>query len=98
MRQLDPASTPTGPRYPFNKRTPLEPGKVTEFVIELHPTGSIIEKGNILEVMVMVPTMAPEPKGGWGLVPAAMGINTIHMSPRHPSHVLLPIVEPDDID
>ena len=75
-----------------------ETGKVTEFVIELHPTGSIIEQGNILEVMVMAPTMAPEPIGGWGFAPAATGVNTIHMSPRHPSHVLLPVIPPGTID
>ena len=98
MRQIDPTSTQSEPKYPFNKRTPLQPGKVTEFVIELHPTGSIIEKGNALEVIVMVPTMAPEPVGTWGFAPVSAGINTIHMSPQYPSHVLLPVVELDSTD
>jgi putative CocE/NonD family hydrolase len=93
MRELDPSSTPIAPKYPFNNPQPLKPGQVTEFVIELHPTGSVIEEGHALEVLVAVPSMAPEPIGGWGFVPAAMGINTIHMSPEYPSHVLLPVVE-----
>lgn len=98
MRQLDPSSTATQPIYTFNNPTPLNPGEVTEFTIELNPTGSVIEAGNALELMVMAPTMAPEPIGGWGFAPAATGINTIHMSPEYPSHVLLPVVDAESID
>ncbi|MEO2033681.1 MAG: CocE/NonD family hydrolase [Planctomycetaceae bacterium] len=98
MSRVGPTSTAAEPVYPFDRQMPLEPGKVQEFVIELHPTGSIIEPGHSLEVMVMAPTMAPEPIGGWGFVPAEMGVNTIHMSPRHPSHLLLPIVDPESIE
>jgi hypothetical protein len=48
--------------------------------------------------MVMVPSTAPEPIGQWGLELAEMGINTIHMSPQHPSHVLLPLVDMETLD
>jgi hypothetical protein len=66
---------------------------VTPLDIELHPTGSIVEAGHALELLVMAPTMAPEPLGQWGFMPLPMGINTIHMSPEHPSRVLLPVVD-----
>ena len=95
LRQLDPASTETQPVYPFNNPVPLVPGEITEFVIELNPTGSVIEPGHALELMVMAPTMAPEPIGGWGFAPDESGINTIHMSPDYPSHVILPFVDAD---
>lgn len=94
MRETDSrASTPGSPIYPFKKSVPLRPGEVTVLDIELHPTGSIIEAGNVLELVVMTPMMAPEPLGQWGFLPLAMGIQTLHMSAAHPSRVLLPFVD-----
>ena len=95
LRKLDPAATETRLVYTFDDSMLLEPGAVTEFVIDLHPTGSVIEAGHALEVMVMAPTAAPELSGSWGFAPAAPGINLIHMSPEYPSHILLPVVDTD---
>ena len=94
MRELDPqASRPGSPVYRFKKSVPLRPGEVTALEIELHPTGSIIEAGNALELLVMAPMMVPEPFGQWGFMPLPMAINTIHMSPEYRSRVLLPFVD-----
>ena len=98
LRELDSASTETRPIYPFNNPIPLVPGEVTEFVIELNLTGSVIEPGHALELLVVAPTMAPEPSGGWGFEPVASGVNTIHMSPEYPSHILLPVVDLDSLN
>ena len=94
MRELDTqASRPGSPVYRFTKSLPLRPGEVTALEIELHPTGSIIEAGHALELLVMAPMMVPEPFGQWGFMPLQMAINTLHMSPAYPSRVLLPLVE-----
>jgi predicted acyl esterase len=94
MRDLDPQASRQGsPVYRFKKSLPLRPGEVTALEIELHPTGSIIEAGNALELLVMAPMMVPEPLGQWGFMPLPMAINTIHMSPEYPSRVLLPFVD-----
>jgi uncharacterized protein len=94
MRELDPQASRQGsPVYRFKKSLPLRPGEVTALEIELHPTGSIIEAGNALELLVMAPMMVPEPFGQWGFMPLPMAINTIHMSPEYRSRVLLPFVD-----
>jgi putative CocE/NonD family hydrolase len=96
MRETDPhASSPHAPRFPFRRSAPLRPGEVTALDVALHPTGSVIEAGHSLELVLAVPAMAPEPFGQWGFLPVGMGVQTLHMSPSYPSRVLLPVVELD---
>jgi hypothetical protein len=61
-----------------------------EVRVSLNPTGSIIEPGNVLELMVMAPNMAPEPLGQWGFLPLELSRNRVHLGPAHPSSLTVP--------
>lgn len=87
------ASRDAQPVYPFLKRVPLKPGAVHPLDIELNWTGSVLRKRSVLELIVMAPEMSPEPWGQWAFMPREMGRNTIHLSPRYPSSILLPVLE-----
>jgi len=94
MRDTDPrASRPHAPVHPVRRRVPLRTGGVTTLEIALHPTGSVLQAGNSLELALMAPAMAPEPVGQWGFMPLPMSIQTLHVSPAHPSRILLPVAE-----
>jgi hypothetical protein len=91
MRELDTQASRQGsPVYRFRKSLPLRPGEVTLLEIELHPTGSIIEAGHALELLVMAPMMVPEPLGQRGFMPLPMALNTLHMSSAYPSECSCP--------
>jgi putative CocE/NonD family hydrolase len=93
LRELDTgASREWRPVHTFRHPQMLEPNQVTEFTIGMNMTGSVLPAGSLLELQIMAPGVSPEPNGQWGFIPLPMGTNTVHMSPRYPSHILLPIV------
>ncbi len=90
MRDLDNSRTSEAmPYYRFQDRQPLTPGKITALPVELNATGSILQAGSILELIIMAPNMAPEPLGQWGFLPLPMARNRVHFSAPHPSHIVM---------
>jgi hypothetical protein len=67
----------------------MTPGKITAVPVELNATGSILQAGSILELIIMAPNMAPEPLGQWGFLPLPMSRNRVHFSAAHPSHIVM---------
>ena len=88
-------------RYRNGWDTPelLEPGKVYEFVFELYPTSNIFKKGHRIRLDISSsnwPRFDVNPNTGGDLgVDRRLEIaeQTIYHEPRHPSHVVLPIIE-----
>jgi uncharacterized protein len=86
-------------RNGFEKREPLEAGKVYEVVVDLWSTSLIFNKGHRIRVAVSssnsprfepnANTGEPHPEPG----KTRVATNTLHLSDKHPSHIVLPIHE-----
>jgi predicted acyl esterase len=84
-------------RNGFEKREPLEKGRVYEVEVDLWSTSLIFNKGHRIRVAVSS-SNAPrfEPNANTGEAHPAKGktrvaTNAVHLSAAHPSHVLLPV-------
>jgi predicted acyl esterase len=86
-------------RKGLDRERPLKPGAITPLDIDLWSTSVIFNRGHRLRVHVTsssAPGFDPNPNTGEAFrsshhqQPAR---NTIHLDPRHPSHVILPVVK-----
>jgi uncharacterized protein len=84
-------------RTSFEKREPLEPGKVYELDVDLWSTSLVFNKGHRIRVAVSSSNSPRfEPNANTGdphPVPGKTRLanNTLHLSDRFPSHILLPL-------
>jgi putative CocE/NonD family hydrolase len=106
-RALDPERTwylPDGtvlkPHHVSTKAavTPVVPGELTRYDIEIFPTAAVVESGHRLRLTVttfdfphLVPT-APARKA------LAGGTYRLHQGGLTPSHLLIPVADPDSVD
>ncbi|HWH33563.1 MAG TPA: CocE/NonD family hydrolase [Egibacteraceae bacterium] len=78
------------PFHPHTNPTPVVPGQVNEYVVEIFPVGHVLRAGHRLVVKVHAP---PRVDSFNAYVPRyAPSVNTIHHGPRTPSRLLLPVV------
>lgn len=82
------------PYHYFAEETssPLVPGEVVKMQIEVFPTSAIIRKGNKLRVSISPSNQAQAMLNFPRQAMAEGGVTTIHISPEHPSSVVLPMV------
>jgi putative CocE/NonD family hydrolase len=84
----------------FEREEFLEPGKVYELTVDLWSTSIIFNKGHRIRVDVSssnAPRFEPNPNSGGSYgdgQPPRIATNTLHLSSRHPSHVILPVYQP----
>jgi predicted acyl esterase len=87
-------------REGFTQEKRLEPGKVVALPIDLWSTSIIFNKGHRLRVIVTsssAPGYDPNPNTGASFRAddrTRIARNTLALSARHPSHILLPVVRP----
>jgi len=78
----------------------LAPGEVYELTVDLWSTSLVFNKGHKIRVAVSSsnnPRFDPNPNTGKGFRADAetrVATNKLHLSPQHPSHILLPIYTP----
>ncbi len=96
FREIDPSrSKPGQPFHPFRNPSPLTPGEIYEFQIEMRPIFYTFQKGHRLQVQIasddphyfgVLHTLdmnrLPEPSE-----------NRVFSGPDYPSHILLPVME-----
>lgn len=76
----------------------LEPGEIAEIVIEPMPTSNLFKRGHRIRLDISssnFPRFDVNPNTGEAEGKATrrrIAVNTVHLSPEHPSHVLLPVV------
>jgi putative CocE/NonD family hydrolase len=86
-------------RSSYDKREPLEPGKIYEVEVDLWSTSLIVNKGHRLRVAVSssnAPRFEPNPNTGDPHPVAGksrIATNTLDLRFDHPSHILLPIYD-----
>lgn len=84
-------------RKGFERREPLEPGEVYELDVDLWSTSLVFNAGHRIRVAVSssnAPRFEPNPNtGDPHPLPGKSRIatNTVHLSARHPSQILLPL-------
>jgi len=93
LNELDPQGNRTYLQRGYQRVTAAGPGVAVETLVSLNATGSVIEAGNSIELMIMAPNMAPEPLGQWGFLPLPLSRNQIHTGPAHPSAVTIPLLQ-----
>jgi putative CocE/NonD family hydrolase len=71
---------------------PLVPGEVVKMSIELFPTAAVIRKGNRMRISISPSNQAQAMLNFPLQALAEGGVTTVHMSPEHPSSVVLPVV------
>jgi uncharacterized protein len=89
-------------RNSFEKREPLKPGKTYEVSVDLWSTSLVFNKGHRIRIAVSssnsprfepnANTGDPHPSPGRTRV----ATNTLYLSARHPSHILLPLYNGPD--
>lgn len=98
LREVDEArSKPGQPWHPFTRMQPLEPGRVTEFQIELRPLFHTFKRGHRLQLTIASEDIQfnnPLRQIDVQLLPWPVE-NAVHRSARHPSHLLLPVHDDD---
>lgn len=82
------------PHHYFSEATsePLVPGEPTLMQVEIFSTSAIIRKGNKLRIAISPSNQAQAMLNYPRQALAEGGVTTIHISPEHPSSVVLPIV------
>ncbi len=82
------------PYHYFTEETSqlLVPGEVVKLSVEVFPTSAIIRRGNKLRVSISPSNQAQGVLNFLRQTQAEGGITTIHISPEHPSSVVLPSV------
>ncbi len=84
-------------RDSFERETFLEPGQVCQVTVDLWSTSLIFNKGHRIRVAVSSsnsPRFDPNPNTGKPLRAddeTQIAVNDVHLSKRHPSHIVLPI-------
>lgn len=84
-------------RNSFEKREPLEPGKVYELNVDLWSTSQVFNKGHRIRIAVSssnAPRFEPNPNTGEPHFTPGKGrvaTNTVRFSAKHPSQVILPL-------
>jgi putative CocE/NonD family hydrolase len=84
-------------RESFEQEKLLEPGEVVEIPVDLWSTSLVFNKGHRLRVAVSssnAPRFDPNPNTGHGFradQERRVATNTLHMSEKHPSHIVLPL-------
>lgn len=87
-------------RDPSKGETLMTPGEIYPFTIHLYPTSNVFRKGHRIRVDISssnFPRFDLNPNTGEPLNDhrrLAIATNSIHHDAAHPSHILLPIVEP----
>ena len=102
-RALDPArSTPWQPFHPHDREEPLVPGVPTAVEIELWPSSTLFRAGETLRLVVQDSDICTEAAPG---LPFARherlrrpGRLTIRTGGRYDSHLLVPIIPPEESD
>jgi predicted acyl esterase len=90
----DGRSKPGQPWHPFTDMEPLEPGKVTEFQIELRPVFHTFKKGHRLQLTIAsedINFTNPLRNIDVQLLPWPVE-NAVHHSIVYPSHLFLPVI------
>jgi putative CocE/NonD family hydrolase len=88
-------------RRSFEREDFLEPGKVYELDVDLWSTSLIFNKGHRIRVAVSssnAPRFEPNPNTGHAFradKETRIATNTLHLSERYPSQILLPIYAGD---
>ena len=79
------------PYYTHKNPTPIEPGKIYKYEIEIWPTGNVFKKGHRIRIDLSSGDSPVFDAGGhhYGL---KMGKDTIYHDKDHPSHLILPVV------
>jgi hypothetical protein len=80
-------------RDSFEKPEPMEPGWMYELIVDLWSTSLVFNKGHRIRVAVSssnAPRFEPNPNNG-GKGKPRIARNTLYLSNRHSSHILLPI-------
>ncbi len=87
------------PYHPHTNPSPVEPGKVYEFPIEIQPIANLFKVGHRIQLEIWpcdFPVQPYDPTLGWGAghhIAFGKEVNyEIHHSKMHTSHVLLPII------
>ncbi len=86
-------------RESFERQSLLQPGKVYELTVDLWSTSIVFNRGHRVRVAVSssnYPRFDPNPNTGGPLragEKARPAVNTLHLSKRHPSHVILPVYD-----
>ena len=81
----------------FEEENFLEPGKVYRLSVDLWSTSYAFPKGHRIRVAVSssnAPRFQPNPNTGEsprGGGKPRIANNTLHLSPEHPSHIILPV-------
>ena len=97
-REIDPArSKPYKPYHPHTGATSVPPGKVCEYAIEICDTSYVFKTGHRLQLLVKAQDAPWEGTSyiyrlSLHLSPIKEVRHTIHHSPEHPSHILLPVI------
>ena len=90
-------SQPWKPCHPHTGTTPIEPGRVYEYAIEICDTSWVFKAGHCLELMIKAQD-APWEGTSYiyrlsnHLSPSSETRYTIYHTPEYPSHLLLPLI------
>jgi len=82
-------------RESFSNPTPIEPGKVYRFTVDVGSTSIIFNKGHRIRVDISssnYPRFAAHPNV-WGEGKPQVAEQTVHLGGNHPSVVILPVVK-----
>ncbi len=91
-------------RKSFEREDFLEPDEVYEIDVDLWSTSLIFNRGHRVRVAVSssnAPRFDPNPNTGKPLRAddrTRVATNTVHLSPKHPSHIILPINSGHNLD
>jgi predicted acyl esterase len=88
------AKTSTGRIYrpwrPHTNPTLVTPGDAVDYLIEIFPVGHVLRKGHELVVKVHAPPL--DDNDYMYVQKTAPAVNTLHVDPKHPSWLMLPVV------
>jgi uncharacterized protein len=83
------------PFRPHSNPTPVEPGAPVDYLVEIFPVGHVFRAGHELVVKVHAP---PANDNDYAYIPkTAPALNTLHIDPEAPSHLLLPVIPTENV-
>jgi len=88
------------PAHDYSKRTPVTPGEIREYVIEVNPIGMVFAPGTCLELEIKAMDNFEPQSGAWqgkmghlGPIPSSDTIcYKIYRDKDYPSHILMPYI------
>jgi len=88
------------PYHPFTQEAelPVVPGEVMKLSVEVFPTSALIRAGNKLRISVAPSNQAQGALNTPRKEKARGGITQIHISPSHPSSLVLPVVPTSELN